>query len=142
MAGRLILTSQVEIQIPGEPPFEFGGKGNVYGLNISGVFDSWRGSVADAGTATLWDATTSSVASFEFFVVKSSQDVMLELKGTGTVDSFDIKLRANTPFYLTMDDCLAYNAAGGFSGAAQVLKKISVKNSSGSAATIQAVAIL
>lgn len=142
MAGRLLLTSQIELQIPGEPPVELGPRGQTYGVNISGLFDTWRGSIANNTTVTIWDATASSIASFEFAWFKADQAILLEFIGTATADNHDIKLRAGVPFVLTTDDTLGYNAAGGFAGSAQVVKIIKARNTSGSTATLSAYVIL
>lgn len=142
MAGRLLLTSQAEIQIPGAAPLQLGPRGLIYSVAISGLYDQYRGSVANNTTVTVWDATTSSIASFEFFHIVADQSVLVEFQGTTAADNNDIKIRAGWPVYRTLDDILGYSAGGSFGGSAQVVKKIMVRNTSGSAATVQATVVL
>lgn len=100
--------------------------------------------VGNGNTETLLNigsGATDDLASFGLFAVISSQDVLIEFKGTTAADNSNLKIKANLPFLINSDDTLAYNASGAFAGAAQDITQIRVKNSSGSSADIDFVAI-
>lgn len=105
-------------------------------LTASGGIDRRRFDVANAATATLWDASVSPSGSFKLLALLSDQTVLLEFQGTTVADNGHWTLYANLPLLLGSDATLAYNAAS-FTGAAQVFKKVLAKNSSGSTALIQ-----
>lgn len=68
-------------------------------------------------------------ADFIFIIV--DQDVTVEFIGTATADNSNLRIKANVPFILGLDDTLAYNALGAFAGAAQNITKITIRNASG-----------
>lgn len=96
--------------------------------------------LADASQETLWDSDDP-ISSFEFFAIKSTQELKLELtidRG-GEVGSEEVVLvvPANCWFTLPSDDALA-NYSGTLSGGTEdVLDEIVVRNESGSDANIE-----
>lgn len=97
--------------------------------------------VADAATATLWDpGTLSDVGSFSFLLVASDVQVELELNaGSGDADEnrFVATIAPDAPLILAADDSRLREAGdNGFAGTADVIDKLRVKNSSGSAAKV------
>lgn len=78
---------------------------------------------------------------FSFLVIHSDQDISIEIQGTVVANNSNVNLRAGSYFILTADDTRVYNAAGGFAGAAELIKKITVSNTSGSTAKIRLMAV-
>ena len=111
-------------------------------LSGSTFIDNWF-SVATSTTQVLLDlgsTSTSDLAAFTYLEVTSDQIVTLELQGTTAAANSNVKLAANRPFILFSNGTLAYNAAGGFAGAAQSILKVTVSNASGSTAKVRCIA--
>lgn len=95
--------------------------------------------VVNAATATLWSSTGvgEALSSFSFLAAWSSAEVELELTcndGHASEAIFTVKLAPNVPFFLGSDDS-RYNA-GDFSGTADVIDLIRVKNSNAADAVV------
>lgn len=142
MAGRIYLYTYAELELPGLPKVAIGRRGEPLSVSIVGSVHEWRAVLPTATTVTLWDATTSALASFEFLIIESSANLLVEAQGTTVATNFDFTVRAGFRQVLTTDDILAYNAAGSFSGSAQVIKKVLCRQTSGSDATVDARFIL
>lgn len=100
-----------------------------------------RFSVINAATATVW-TSAAPTTTFKLFSLVSDQDLLVELWGTTVASNHHFTLKANLPFLLASDGTQAYNAAGGFAGAAQVFTRVDVKNSSGSTATVRRLVVV
>jgi len=95
---------------------------------------------ATAQLLNLGSAATDDLADADFIWIESDQDLLIEIKGTTAADNSNIKILASKPIYFTTDDTLAYAAAGGFAGAAQVITQIKAKNPGATTANIRVVA--
>lgn len=82
-------------------------------------------------------ASTDDLASFDFLYILSDKDLSCELFGTTVAANSNVKIKANVPFILASDDTRAYDAAGTFAGAAQDVTRVTVRNDSGTTATIE-----
>lgn len=87
----------------------------------------------------LGSATTDDLADADFIFLISDQDMLVELVGTTTADNGVFKIKANHPLVIT-DDVLAYNGSGSFTGAAQSITIVRVRQTSGSTANCRIVA--
>lgn len=102
-----------------------------YFIVAAGQFEALR-----IGTSAGDDLPT-----FSFLVIYSDQDASIEIQGTVAANNSNVNLRAGSYFILTADDTRVYDAAGNFAGAAELIKKISVKNLSGVTAKIRIFAV-
>lgn len=86
---------------------------------------------------------TDDIADFDVVVITSNKDGWIEVLGTTAADNSNFPVKANVPFFLgySANGTRAYNAAGGFAGAAQNITKISIYQSSGADATVRVVAL-
>lgn len=142
MAGRANVYCYATLDLPGLPTIQIGRKAEPLSLAITGSVHEWRGVLPTATTVTIWDATTSAVASWELFIIESSADLLVEVQGTTVATNFDYKVRAGFREIRTMDDILSYNSAGSFAGSAAVIKKVLIRQASGADATVDARFIL
>lgn len=95
--------------------------------------------VVNAATATLWSSSAvgEALSSFSFLAVWSSAEVELELTcndGHASEAIFTVTLAPNVPFFLGSDDS-RYNG-GDFSGTADVVDLIRVKNNNAADAVV------
>lgn len=108
---------------------------------INGRMDFNTFAVAAAATATLWDATTSPCADFQFLWIESDlDDAVIELitdqnAGVGT-EEFTLKLRRGVPFILAHNVSYANYTTNFAAGTLDVVDKILVKNLASSTANI------
>jgi len=86
---------------------------------------------------SIGSAATDDIADFDYLVIISDQDLLIEWYGTSVSSNANAKLKANIPFILGYSTTLAYDAAGTFAGASQAITRITVRNNSGSTANIQ-----
>lgn len=94
--------------------------------------------LATGTNLVLYDAAAAPYpADFDFLLIVSDKALSLEIQGTTAAANGNLQIAANVPFILGADDTRAYDAAGGFAGAAQVIKKITVRNDSGASAVIR-----
>jgi hypothetical protein len=142
MAGRISISCYASLDLPGQPTLQIGRRAEPLSLAIVGTVHEWRGVLPTATTVTLWDATTSPAATFEFMIVESSADLLIEIQGTTVATNLDIKVRAGFRQILTTDDIMSYAAGGSFGGSAQVIKKVLARQTSGADATVDARFIL
>lgn len=102
-------------------------------------------SVATATTQVLLNVGTGStddISGFTVLRLVSTQAVSIEFQAGSAAANSNIDLIANVPFVLTSDNSRAYNASGGFAGAATDISKVTASNASGSTAVIQVSAFL
>jgi hypothetical protein len=116
-------------------------------ITVAGQKKEWNRSLATSTTAVVWDGTDTdeSLADFDFFYLKSDQDLLVEFmcdKGgqVGTV-VFARKVLANEPLMLLHDDAMANYTAAFATGTADVIDKISVRNTSGVTAVVDVVLV-
>lgn len=107
---------------------------------VNGLVDHRTVQLATATSLTLW-TSAEPITSFEFFWIKSTQALRLELtvdRG-GEVGSEEVVLLipANKSFRLPVDDALANYAGTLSAGDADVIDEIVVRNESGSTANIE-----
>lgn len=132
------------ICLDGSDELNFGSMASPQTITVDGVKHEFKYSLANNTTKVILNVGTGStddIGDFDYFCIKSTQDLLIEFMGTTAADNSTLKIKANHIFELTTDDTLAYNASGAFAGSAQVITKISVRNTSGSTATITGVAI-
>ncbi len=136
--GSVNVTHTTEF-ISGDSPVRIG---NQFPVTISTLTNTHvsRYTLATATNRILLNigsAATDDIADFDYLVIISDQDLLLEIIGTATLDNSNVKIKANIPFILGYSTTLAYDAAGAFAGASQAITKITVRNNSGSTANIQ-----
>ncbi len=142
MAGRVNVYCYATLDLPGQPTLQIGRKAEPLSLSVVGTVHEWRGVLPTATTVTLWDATTSPAATFEFLVIEASADLLVEIQGTTVATNFVFKVRSGFRQMLTTDDIFSYAAGGSFGGSAQVVKKVLARQTSGADATVDARFIL
>lgn len=140
MAGNAYLTANVVVRADGRE-YELG-TGDLpitIALTSPGGVDSRSYDVANGASQAIWvaAAATGTAQSFKFFGILPTKTVMLEIQGTTAADNGHLELLANVPWWIASDNTQAYNAAGGFAGAAQDIKQMLVKNSSGATALVR-----
>ena len=101
--------------------------------------------IATGSTQELFDVSDD-LGDFDVMIIESSQILLLEILIDDDADNGEsyqvISLAANVPFILSTDDGLASDGtATAFTGTADVVEKITCKNSSGSTATIRVVTL-
>lgn len=97
--------------------------------------------IATATTATLWDDSTDLPATWDVLMVLSDKDANLVLDGTTAAASSVIAMKANLPVLIFSQVTLAYDAADRYSGAAQTIKKVRYRQTSGANATVTVVVL-
>lgn len=138
MAANAYLTANVIVRADGkEYSFGTGDLPVTIALTSPGGVDARKFDVATGVTETIWQASVSPAGSFRFFgILSDKSDVMVELQGTTAADNHHFELLASVPVWLASDDSLRYNAAS-FTGAADNIIKILVKNNNAATASIQ-----
>lgn len=138
MAANAYLTANVIVRADGrEYTLGTGDLPVTIALTSPGGVDARKFDVATTATATVWDASVSPAGSFKFFAILSDKsDVMVEMQGTAVADNHHFELLAGVPQWLASDDSLRYNALS-FTGAADNIIKILVKNNNAATASIQ-----
>ena len=76
------------------------------------------------------------ISDFDFLYVVSTLPGTLEIQGTAEADSSAVKLKADTPFILGLDDTTAYAATSRNAAASQNIKKILFKPDAATATTV------
>jgi hypothetical protein len=95
-------------------------------------------SLATATNLVLYNSASAPYPSdFEWLLILSDKDLSVEVRGTTAADNSNLTIKANIPFILASNQTRAYNAAGGFAGAAQSVTLVTVNNASGSTAVIR-----
>lgn len=89
----------------------------------------------------LGSGSTDDLANFDALIIISDQDLLIEWIGTAVSANSNAKIKANIPFVMGYSTTLAYDAAGTFAGASQEITKVTVRNNSGSTASIQVFAV-
>ena len=115
---------------------------SVTGTAVGGACDDMEAAVAAGAAVTLWDATTSPVASFTFLALylASGGPVLLELQGTTIADNSHLTLVAGVPLFLGSNGTTAYNAAS-FGGALQSIARVRAKNNTGASVSVRVLVI-
>jgi hypothetical protein len=94
-----------------------------------GAYELKEFTIANNGTATLYDASTSSVAVPKGLVITVSGELDLEIVGTTSADASHLVIESYFPFICPSGLTRAAGAA--FAGARQNITKILAKNVSG-----------
>lgn len=109
-------------------------------LEVTGTVDHDVIQLATATSLTIWNSAEA-ITNFDYFYIKSDQDLKLELTvdrgGEVGSEELVLLLESNTPFDLIYDDALA-NYSGTLSGGtADVIDEIVIRNESGTTANIE-----
>lgn len=95
-------------------------------------------SLATATNLVLYNSASAPYPSdFEFLLILSDKNLSVEVRGTTAADNSNLTILASVPFILASNQTRAYDAAGGFAGAAQSATLVTVRNDSGATATIR-----
>lgn len=102
-------------------------------------------SVTNGSTQEIFDIDDD-IGSFGVLGILSTQDVLLQIVIDDDGDNGEafvvIKLRANFPFWLPYDDALAGDGTVDlFDGTADLIERLTIKNSSGSTAKVRVLAL-
>lgn len=137
-------TLNVYLQVKGTfgaKEISLGRSGNPYAVTAGdGVTHEAVYSLATATNKVILNvgsAATDDIGSFDFVYILSNQDLSLEIMATTQADNGNVTIEAGVPFILANQSSRAYAAAGVFAGAAQNITKLTVRNDSGSTATIE-----
>lgn len=107
-------------------------------VTVTGLNGSFAGSVASGTAITLWNTSNAVVSTFTIMFIITDQVGTIEFQtNSSAANNSNLTLFANAMFVFPGNG-LAYNASGGFAGAAQAITKVSFKQSSGSAANVRA----
>ena len=148
MAEKVYIRQSVELEIDGSR-ITVGSHSKPNTVDIAGEYQDKRVSVAaSSGTDLLWNkaATSEPLSDFDFLALMATKAVTVEFivddgNNVGEV-VFTIDLAAGKdglygPMFLLTSDASNANAAAGFSGTADVIEKIQVKNTGSTASLVR-----
>jgi hypothetical protein len=100
---------------------------------------------ASGGTKEIFDVADD-LADFEFLIIISTQDVLLQIvvsdSGSPTEQFLVLTLKADVPFILGADEAQAGSVTvDNFNGTADTVDRINVKNNAASAAKVRVLAV-
>ena len=117
---------------------------SVTGSAVGGACDDFEAAVGAGATVTLWDATTSPVATFTFLALylqpTAAGPLLVELQGTTIADNSHVTLVPGVPFFLGSNGTTAYNAAS-FGGALQSIARVRAKNNGATGVSVRVLGI-
>lgn len=129
MSETIKLTSRYEVTVDGQI-YSLGSPDPV-SITVAGQSFIQRVSVAQNTTVTLLDTTTD-LSDFDFAMILSDQDVILELVTDDDAsvgeEPYTIGLKANVPFVLARDDSYANYTVNFGGGTLDVINTIRVRN--------------
>lgn len=127
----------------GADPITIGNKVPVTISSLTNVHSS-RYTLATATNKILLNlgsASTDDLNDFDYLIILSDQDLLLEIMGTTQADNSNVRIKANVPYIMGYSTTLAYDASGVFAGASQNITKLTCRNNSGSTANILVLAV-